>query len=257
MSRIFIDVGGYEGDAVWAALDPLFGFEQVICYEPDAGCAARIRDSIRDPRLTVVAAALSDHAGMAQLYGPGSLAGSLFSDHRDVDGTRTSSCEVHRASDLIARHGSEDATIYLKLNCEGAEVPIVADLLQSGEWTKIRDTLLDLDARKIPSLAAELAAVEAELAKQPVRNWSYPEEVQYGQQGTYGGIRNWLKVRGAIQPGLAARLRSLRFHLQQWRAGRFRGYYKFLIVKRLPASWMAFYYRAIRPRIVGSSTSGH
>jgi FkbM family methyltransferase len=257
VSRIFIDIGGYEGDAVWAALDPLFGFECVICYEPDAGCAARIRDSIRDPRLSVVTAALSDHAGMAQLYGPGSLAGSLFSDHRDVDGARTSACEVHRATDLIARHSAEGATIYLKLNCEGAEVPIVADLLRSGEWTKIRDTLLDLDARKIPSLATDLAIVEAELAKQPSRNWSYPEDVQYGQQCTYGGIRNWLKVRGAIQPGFLPRWRSILFHCRQWRARRFRGYYKFLIVKRLPASWMAFYYRSIRPKIARGTLSGH
>jgi hypothetical protein len=34
MTKIFLDVGGYEGESTWAALDPIFGFDRVFCFEP-------------------------------------------------------------------------------------------------------------------------------------------------------------------------------------------------------------------------------
>jgi len=33
MKRIFIDIGGYEGDASLAALDPIFAFAKVYCFD--------------------------------------------------------------------------------------------------------------------------------------------------------------------------------------------------------------------------------
>lgn len=58
MSKVFIDVGGFEGDACRAALDPIFGFDRVIAFEPVQHCAEAIRKRIQDPRLEVVCAAL-------------------------------------------------------------------------------------------------------------------------------------------------------------------------------------------------------
>jgi len=252
MKKIFIDVGGYEGDASLAALDPIFGFDQVYCFEPVKKCVDHIQNRISDTRIEVVHAALADFDGEARLFGPGTVAGSLFSDHQHVDNSTVESCKVIRATDFIKPFTDNGAEVYIKLNCEGAEVPIVHDLLMSGTFAKLKSVLLDLDARKIPSLAARLEIVETELAKISDRNWYYPEEVQYGQQCTFGGIRNWLFVAGATTSQGSGKFSSFRYNLALWNKREFRGYYKFLLVRKLPASVMTTYYRYIRPRFHAS-----
>lgn len=260
MKKIFIDVGGYEGDASLAALDPIFAFDEVYCFEPVKSCAEHIRKRISDPKFEAIPAALADYEGQAQLFGPGTVAGSLFSDHQHVDNSSAEYCRVIRASDFIRPFTEKGDEVYVKLNCEGAEVPIVHDLLLSGTFMKLKSVLLDLDARKIPSLAVRLGFIESELAKIKDRNWYYPEEVQYGQQCTYGGIRNWLFVAGAGASGLSKKLGSLGYNVTLWNKREFRGYYKFLLARKLPSGLMNFYYRHVRPRIYGRESkalAGH
>lgn len=254
MKKIFIDVGGYEGDASLAALDPAFGFDRIYCFEPVKKCADHIKNRIPDPKVEVIHAALADFDGEANLFGPGTVAGSMFSDHQHVDSTRTETCRVIRATDFIKPFIDENAEVYMKLNCEGAEVPIVHDLLMSGTFVKLKNVLLDLDARKIPSLAERLDIIESELAKIQNRNWYYPEEVQYGQQCTFGGIRNWLFVAGAGASGLSRKAASFRYNLSLWNKHEFRGYYKFLLVRLLPGWLMNFYYKHVRPKIYSPVT---
>jgi len=247
MKKIFIDVGGYEGDASLAALDPAFSFDKIYCFEPVKKCAGHIQNRIPDARVEVIHAALADFEGEASLFGPGTVAGSMFSDHQHVDNSRTETCRVIRATDFIKPFTDDNAEVYVKLNCEGAEVPIVHDLLMSGTFAKLKSVLLDLDARKIPSLAARLEIIETELAKISDRNWYYPEEVQYGQQCTFGGIRNWLFVAEA--GGVSRKWDSFRYNLDLWNKKEFRGYYKFLFVRKLPPWVMDFYYKHFRQLI--------
>jgi FkbM family methyltransferase len=252
VTKIFIDVGGHEGDASLAALDPIFGFDMVYCFEPVRRCVEFISRRIRNPHFEVRATALGDADGEARIYGPGSVAGSLFSDHQHVDSTTVEICPVARASAALAPLFAEGARVWMKLNCEGAEVPIVEDLMASGLLGRFESILLDLDARKIPSLSDRLARLQKQLDGVANRNWFYPEEVQYGFQSTFGGIRNWLRVSHASERGLKVRLASIRYNVTLWRRREFRGYYKFLVVRRLPKSFMRFYYASIKPRLARS-----
>src|SRR5262249_18528295 len=143
---------------------------------------------------------------------------------------------------------------FLKLNCEGAEVPIVEDLVASGWFARIRSVLLDLDARKIPSLGARLNRLLDTLGATDIHNWVFPEDVQYGQQCTFGGIHHWLRVAGAHEVSVGSVWRSGAYHMGLWREGAFRGYYKFLVVRLLPSRMVTFYYRFVRPRIQRDST---
>jgi FkbM family methyltransferase len=254
MKKIFIDVGGYEGDASLAALDPLFGFDKVYCFEPVRRCAEFIAHRIPDSRFELCNVALADVDGKARIFGPGSVAGSLFADHDHVDPSTVESCDVVRATTVLEPLLAGGARVWLKLNCEGAEIPIVEDLLASGLFARLESVLLDLDARKIPSLAGRLRHVLELLDRIDRRNWFYPEEVQYGQQSTFGGIRNWLRVSRSGEGGFAARVASIRYNIRLWRTKQFRGYYKFVIVRHLPKSLMRFYYASIRPKIVRAQT---
>jgi len=248
MTQVFVDVGGFEGDACRAALDPIFGFTHAVCYEPVPHCAEAIRKRIPDPRLEVICAGLADRVGEAMIFSPGTVAGSLFGDHRDATGRPPIPCTLRKVSIELGPWLRDGARDFLKLNCEGSEIPILEDLLATDLFSKITSVLLDLDARKIPSLHGRLARVEQQLAELPLRNWFMPEEVQYGWQSMFGGIRNWLRVSGAADPSGLARLASLRYNATLWRAGEFRGYYKYLLIRRLPPAITHLYYRHLRRR---------
>ncbi|MGH8050656.1 MAG: FkbM family methyltransferase [Arenimonas sp.] len=252
MKKILVDVGGYEGDACLAALDPAFDFDVVYCFEPVKKCADSIKIRVSHPKLEVINAALSNFDGNADLFGPGTLAGSLFSDHEHVNSQVAEQCRVVRATGFLLPLVQSGDEIYVKLNCEGAEIPILEDLLDSGVFLKLKSVLLDLDAKKIPSLSERLSKIEEDLAKIESRNWFYPEEVQFGQQCTFGGIRNWLKVSGARAPGVSSKVTSFRYHLSLWNKGEFRGYYKFLLARRLPKFFMIIYYKYLRPKTAAS-----
>jgi FkbM family methyltransferase len=248
VTKIFVDVGGFEGDASRAALDPIFGFTRVICYEPVPTCCESIRRRVQDERFDVVCAALADREGEAALFGPGTVAGSLFRDHRDTLEHSELSCELRLASKELGPWIESGARVFLKLNCEGAEIPILEDLLANNLFSKLTSVLLDFDARKIPSLHDRLARVESQISDLPRKNWYLPEEVQYGWQSTFGGIRNWLRVAGAAERPLLTRLASLRYNAVLWNRGEFRGYYKFLLIRRLPTAITRFYSQHLRRR---------
>jgi FkbM family methyltransferase len=78
--RIFVDIGGFNGDSTMAALDPLFQFDKVYCFEPVPMLADAINKRIKSPKVTVICGALADRDGSSNLYHAGSLAGSLFAD---------------------------------------------------------------------------------------------------------------------------------------------------------------------------------
>lgn len=252
MKKIFIDVGGYEGDASLAALDPAFGFDKVYCFEPVKECVAFIQKRIANQKIEIIQAALSDFDGEAELFGPGTLAGSLFSDHEHVNAGIAEHCRVVRATTFLAPFVESGADIYMKLNCEGAEIPILEDLLKSGIFSTLKSVLLDLDAKKIPSLAGRLNNIEIELNKIATANWFFPEDVQFGQQCTFGGIRNWLFVAGAAESGISSKMASKGYNYALWNKREFRGYYKFQLVKWIPVPLMKAYYKYMRPRLHGA-----
>src|SRR5262249_1936489 len=160
--------------------------------------------------------------GTGVLYGPGTLAGSLFADHAHIESGRVTTVRIMRASAFFDRHFNLHDDVFLKLNCEGAEVPIVEDLVASGWFARIRSVLLDLDARKIPSLGARLNRLLDTLGATDIHNWVFPEDVQYGQQCTFGCIHHWLRVAGAHEVSVGSVWRSGAYHMGLWREGAFR-----------------------------------
>jgi FkbM family methyltransferase len=227
MAKIFLDVGGYEGDASAAALDPIFGFDLVYCFEPVTSNCDKIRQSLTEPRLKIVEAGLFDTVGPMPLAEAGELGASIYQNEG-----ATISCNFIKASDFFRDHISSSDDVWMKLNCEGAEVAIINDLMDTGEAAKLREVLLDLDAVKIPSLYDKAAALVSRLENAPFC-FHYPPEVQYGMINNYGGIRNWLYMSGAATFSFHAFFASLIYQLPYLRSSRFNGYYKILVLRAL------------------------
>jgi hypothetical protein len=134
----------------------------------------------------------------------------------------------------------------LKLNCEGAEVDVIENLVREGEWMKVTNAMIDFDARKIPSQRQRVESVINLLVKTQARNYQFPEDYMYGMGSHFGGIKNWLDRTGAVQPGVKPRLRSLMFHTRNILQRKHLGFYKLKILRRTPAFAVRFYYEQVK-----------
>ena len=224
MRKIFLDVGGFEGESARAALDPRFEFDAVFSFEPVKACARIISSSVQDHRFTVVSAGLFDRTVSLPLGDPGELGGSVYSA-----GDNAEMCDFIRASDWFAENIRIGDQVWLKLNCEGAELNILNDLLDSGEARKVHEALIDLDAARFPGLHDQAKALLIRLKTAPF-NYNFPPEVQYGSVTNFGGIRQWLGISGAAS---GSRFASAFYNLPLALDRRFNGYHKIRLLRLL------------------------
>jgi FkbM family methyltransferase len=233
MRKIFLDVGGFEGESSRAALDPLFGFDKVYCFEPVAACYESIRKTISNTRFQLVDAGLLDKTATLPVYSVGSLGASLYADAPQTGPTASpTEFSFIRATDYFREHINHDDVVWMKLNCEGAEIAILDDLLDSGEARKLREVLIDFDAVKIPSMRAHVERLEARLTTAPF-SFYYPPEVQYGMVTHFGSIRNWLIVSGAAETNIGSRISSILYQIPYVCDTRYNGYYKIRLLRWL------------------------
>ena len=149
---IFLDVGANTGQTLQAVRDQRF--DTVVCFEPSRVCW---------PKLTAMAETMLpscsvqlEYFGLwnktceAVLIEPGRAGASLWKKDKSIRDT-TELCQFRCASEWFAAHLTGDETVFMKLNCEGAECDILDDLLDSGEFAKVAYTLICFDVHKIAS----------------------------------------------------------------------------------------------------------
>jgi FkbM family methyltransferase len=235
MAKVFIDVGGYHGESSLAALDPIFGFDRVFCFEPVASCAEIIRNRIVDMRFVLVQACLSNSTGKVKLHNPGTLAGSVYEDAPAYGGTAVPEIVPSiDASHFLQTFLGPDDHAWIKLNCEGSECDVLESLMAAQALPEIKNVLVDFDARKIPSQRHRVANIQKQLLEKRVSH-SFPEQVQFGNVTNYGGIRNWLLVSGARKARLANFVLSLLYNLRMVISyPEVSGYHKMILLRLFP-----------------------
>ncbi len=149
--NIFLDVGGHLGQSIGVALDGSWTFDLVHSFEPDADCVRGIEtkfaDAIRAGKLVIHRAALGGHDGEITLVGDNSIGGAttlrgqLRDESREI---RAPLIDVRRFVAALPR----DAAIYIKLNCEGAEVEILDRLCALEDISNIAAIVADFDVVK-------------------------------------------------------------------------------------------------------------
>jgi FkbM family methyltransferase len=234
MNRVFVDVGGFKGESSCAALDPSFGFRRVFCFEPVRSCFTEILSNLSNRRLEVTNAGLLDRDARLPIFFPGTLGASVFADAPAIAGANAESemCNFTRATEFFRTRIAETDRVWMKLNCEGAEVAILSDLINSGESRKLQEVLIDFDAAKIPSARASVAAL-LELLGSVTFSFHFPEEVQFGMVNNYGGIHNWLRMTCPREHSFRLASASISYQLQRALDARYNGYYKIRVLRRL------------------------
>jgi FkbM family methyltransferase len=192
--KVFLDVGAHEGSTLQAVRDPKYGFERIYCFEPASSCWASL-EAIQDARVEICRFGLWSQSAERTLYDPGSRGASLFAD-KFRETPRQEVIRLVRASDWFREHLEPAAVVFMKLNCEGSEVDIVEDLLDSGELARVRSVMIDPDVRKIPSQAHRERELRGRLEESGLSNYAMEDEVMVGATHRER-IQNWLRIAGA------------------------------------------------------------
>lgn len=189
--RVFLDVGANTGQSLAAALDPEFKFDRIVCFEPASACWPRLK-AMADKRVEIAKFGLWNKDAQQPIFQPGSKgAGMWKKDKGIIDDTEM--CQFRRASDWFRDNLKAGDTVYLKMNCEGAECDILDDLLDSGEFEKVAFVMIDFDVRKIAAMKHRQAELEARLAPYGYPRVSTSKEVMKGDTHEVR-IKNWLRL---------------------------------------------------------------
>lgn len=154
MSRVFLDVGAHHGQTIELLLQPRFKVDYIIGFDPSPICNDILyRKFGNNPKVRLVDAGLWSETCEMDLYNEGSQGGTVHEDYQTTcdPEPRITHCKFVKASDWFVEHVSPDDEVFLKLNCEGSECVIITDLLDSGEYGKIKAVLIDFDVRKSPT----------------------------------------------------------------------------------------------------------
>ena len=158
---IFVDVGAHEGQTIDEVRR--WGFDVIHAIEPMPAQAKHLRERFAfDPRVVVHEFALSHTSGLTMMYGTNdALEASLYPSKDDVDDHVQTCVRAVRASAFFR---AMPRGCVVQMNCEGAEIVILEDLLDSGQIARIGHLLVDFDARKVPELHDAPRSIVARLA---------------------------------------------------------------------------------------------
>lgn len=180
--RVFLDVGAHEGQTLQEVVKRAYGFDRIYAFEPMPVQFARLESRFGgDPRVTLCNFGLADRTAVMSVYGTNDgMEASIFPTKRDLDPSVATVCEFVAASDFFLANLTILDTVVVKLNCEGAEVPILNDLIDSGQVWKVDNVMVDFDVRKITGMEGEEARILERFGKIGFDRFSLCEDVMHG-----------------------------------------------------------------------------
>lgn len=193
--RIFLDVGANTGQTLAAALDPVFRFDWIVCFEPAPACWPRLKQ-LADARVKIERFGLWNQTCEKPLFDPGGKGASLWHKDNFKPNITTEVCQFRQARYWFEENLKVGDIVFLKLNCEGAECDILDDLLDSGEFDKVTFAMVDFDVRKISSQKHREAELRDKLAAFPFPRVAFTKEVMIGKTHQ-ARIKYWLGMTGA------------------------------------------------------------
>ncbi len=190
---VFLDCGSHNGHTLEEVTKPQYDFDLIIGFEPMPREYLELVERFgKTPRVRLYNFGLSDRTGSAPVYGTNdNLGASLFAAKNDVEPDVITECDFVEASEFVRQLESDD--VILKLNCEGAEVPILHNLIDTGAIHRLRNVMIDWDVRKIPGMEREEQAILARLAAAGFDRVSLCDNVMVGPDHQ-ARIANWLST---------------------------------------------------------------
>jgi FkbM family methyltransferase len=184
--RVFVDVGAHFGECIFKALNPSLGFDLILAFEPSSQAVKKIEE-IKDSRIKVRNCALGASTERRTLYGAGLLGASVYAEKKGNTSVPSETILVRNASEELQKYLNSSNEVFIKLNCEGSEIEILQNLIDSGLMNHIDHIYVDWDARKIPSLQEGYVVFRKLLEE----NYNITSADKFSVQG-WLGVQIWL-----------------------------------------------------------------
>ncbi len=194
--KIFVDIGAHKGKVLKIVLRKEYNFDKIYSFEPVKDNCDFIKENYPDDRLTVNYFGLLNETCSSLIYCAGSMGGSIFEEKPQKEKKMypgSELCKFVKASDWFIENISADDHVVVKMNCEGAEVDILNDLLSSGEYDKINHIMIDFDVRKIRGKEHLGKKMINKLDKLGKTNYILNYEIRKGGKKHHQRIEYWLK----------------------------------------------------------------
>lgn len=152
--KVFVDVGAHNGSTAINVLESDYPFDRIVSVEPDPDMVEfltkRFEGFIASGQYVVAPAGLSNTAATVKLYGDNtgggaSIVAEKFPAHRRPEKT----ISLITWGDFLDQYGLREADLYVKINCEGAEIGIVESMLEHDAGN-IASMVIDYDIIKSP-----------------------------------------------------------------------------------------------------------
>jgi len=211
--KIFLDVGAHEGQSLLALFDPKYGFDKIFAFEPVKQLHPILNKLTTGRKnVTLLDYGLWNKNAEEKIYSPGTLAGSMYPAHHDVDKNAFEICRFVSASEWFKANIKEGDEVYVKLNCEGAEADILLDLLNSKEIFKIKNVMIDFDINKVTGKEDSERLVLDGFKKAGFTNYSICSAVMFGPVHAIR-IQSWLDTVGAAKTDVKSQITQFAYWL--------------------------------------------
>ena len=177
---IFIDIGGHRGQALEVALNPKYGFSQYIILEPSSA-AFKFLKKFKDDKIKLYPFGLGSKQSQTYLYNSGTPGASIFLEKfKNVISNEL--VDIRKASNFL-RPYLQNSKVFIRINCEGSEIEIIEDLLNSQLLNSSHSFLVDFDILKITptyeldNFLEKLAKLDLKISRKPYGGGSTKEQV--------------------------------------------------------------------------------
>lgn len=184
--KVFLDVGGHEGESLRAALADRWGFDRLWTFEPTSTCLPALR-ALADERVVIVPAGLWKSDTSMDIHDPGALHASV--DEAASRGQEVERCEFIDAARWMAENIDPSDIVWMKVNIESAEVEVLSRLIDSGEIRKVDHLVVHFDVEKVGRADAAIP-VRSGLDDSGVE-WFEARDVLFGRTDS-AKVETWL-----------------------------------------------------------------
>jgi FkbM family methyltransferase len=178
--KIFLDIGAHQGGTLAIIRHPRYKFDRIYCFEPvkeNHIHLNRLRDN--NEKIILNKFGFLSETCERRLYNPGSTGASIFVE-KPVGKiiNRIEICKFIKASDWFRDNLKKEDEVFAKINIEGAEVEVLNDLLDSGEYHKLKKVMLTFDVMKVPGKGYLREQMIDRFSKEGVTNYSVVRDLK-------------------------------------------------------------------------------
>ncbi len=176
MKKIFLDIGAYIGDTASVVIK--YAFDEIHCFEPVKVNNNKIKKKFNDKKIILHEYGLWNETCEQLIYGAGNIGSSIFKEKKTTSDV-TESCKFVKASSWFKENITNEDYVIAKINIEGAEIAVLNDLIDSGEYQKINHILISFDIDKVFGKEHEKAEMLLKFHKNNIFNYFISGQMKY------------------------------------------------------------------------------